>query len=578
MAKCSAPSTISCLLRLAAMAAWAAGSSEIVHQRGGLRASIGTDLDAKEFSESISKVLGCGGAVETEELAKIEGKLMPMWNALPKNSFGRIEKQMIRYITYRHFMREFSMVLRGLEPSRPAVGSDLGPADAPNRTALGFVESMLQLRHVDNQGFGLRDVAYVIATLQQLIFEFDGAQLQRSYENTNVPSDQRAYRRDLQDVLEDYLLSWMTRGDPDVLLMLSRGKKAQLTRSIPQWPQMRSFVAGEIKSFQHHRHRVYQRAGKSSVSSNALSQGFTFDDAHQIVGELTRRFSSFWLSECSSMEELLTKMDPGGTGRVPLSRFYSSNMDGDWRFGESEQYLRESGALDESSLWRGNQVIISNYLQSASNCPITTSHYSICCRRECSDIIADIENVVSAPLAHPAQIWELVRNMSLEQGLGDDHALHLPESLRKQLDAVAAANHGRVPLHGRLFAQWLHFVYPRECAFPHKSGSAGFIDFDRSYVATNDEVVNHAYTLNGTRSVSLALEVNKEDEQWMSQWSSEEELFADYGNHMSLFWPVAPRTVFIGIMSVAALAGIATVSKRSPSEFALPTHGKVRCV
>jgi len=64
----------------------------------------------------------------------------------------------------------------------------------------------------------------------------------------------------------------------------------------------------------------------------------------------------------------------------------------------------------------------------------------------------------------------------------------------------------------------------------------------------------------------------------MSQWSSEEELFADYGNHMSLFWPVAPRTVFIGIMSVAAMAGIATVSKRSSSEFALPTHGKVRCV
>jgi hypothetical protein len=540
-----------------------------------LRASVGTDLFAKEFSESISSALGCGGAVETEELAKIEDKLMPMWNALPKNSFGRVEKQMIRHITYRYFIRESSMVLRGMEPSRPAAGSDWASGDAPNRTVPGFVESVLQLRHVDKQGFGLRDVAYVIATLQQLVFEFDGAQLQRSYENTRVPSDQRAYRRDLQDVLEDFLLSWVVRGNPDVLRMLAAGEKARVTSAIPHWPQMRSFVAGEIKSFQHHRQRAYQRVGKSSVSSNALSQGFTFDDAHEIVGEITRRFSVFWLSECSSMEELLTSMDPSGTGRVPLSRFYSFNVDGDWRFGESEQYLRESGALDESSSWRGKQLIISNYLQSASNCPITTSHYSICCKHRCTDILADIEKAVSAPLADPAQIWELVKNHSLEQGLGDDGALHLPESLRKQLDAVAAANSGQVPLHGRLFAQWLHFAYPRECAFPHRSGSAGFIDFDRSYAVTDDEALSHTYVLNGSHVV----EINKEDEQWMSQWSSEEELFADYGNHMPFFGADAPRTVFLGILSVAVLAGIAAVSKRSSSEFALlPTHGKVRCV
>ena len=29
---------------------------------------------------------------------------------------------------------------------------------------------------------------------------------------------------------------------------------------------------------------------------------------------------------------------------------------------------------------------------------------------------------------------------------------------------------GKVPIHGRLFAQWLHYVFPRDCAFPYKSG------------------------------------------------------------------------------------------------------------
>merc|ERR1712217_150110 len=36
---------------------------------------------------------------------------------------------------------------------------------------------------------------------------------------------------------------------------------------------------------------------------------------------------------------------------------------------------------------------------------------------------------------------------------------------------VAAQHDGRVPLHGRLFAQWMHHAYPHECPYPHKAGS-----------------------------------------------------------------------------------------------------------
>merc|ERR1719362_238558 len=40
-----------------------------------------------------------------------------------------------------------------------------------------------------------------------------------------------------------------------------------------------------------------------------------------------------------------------------------------------------------------------------------------------------------------------------------------------RLDEIAAVHGGRVPLHGRLFAQWMHHAYPRECRFPHESGT-----------------------------------------------------------------------------------------------------------
>merc|ERR550514_2002135 len=43
----------------------------------------------------------------------------------------------------------------------------------------------------------------------------------------------------------------------------------------------------------------------------------------------------------------------------------------------------------------------------------------------------------------------------------------LSASLLRRLNEVAEANRGRVPLHGRLFAQWMHHAFPRECPFPH---------------------------------------------------------------------------------------------------------------
>merc|ERR1719383_1279037 len=47
----------------------------------------------------------------------------------------------------------------------------------------------------------------------------------------------------------------------------------------------------------------------------------------------------------------------------------------------------------------------------------------------------------------------------------------LSKTLLDKLQELADHHGGRVPLHGRLFAQWLHYVYPRECPYPHMSGT-----------------------------------------------------------------------------------------------------------
>merc|ERR1719502_1266960 len=186
---------------------------------------------------------------------------------------------------------------------------------------------------------------------------------------------------------------------------------------------------------------------------------YSFDDAHRIAGGITRSFQSYWQSECASMKSSLLSMDKYGTGRVPLAKFYDTAINTDWRFGESESYLRELGALDESSTWRGAQVIIPNYLQATSNCIVSTPHYLVCCVNECETLMGEIETAIDASTALPATIVDVVGKMTSQTTLDDDEPPHLNQDLKKQLEQIAKNNGGRVPLHGRLFAQWLHYVF-----------------------------------------------------------------------------------------------------------------------
>jgi len=63
----------------------------------------------------------------------------------------------------------------------------------------------------------------------------------------------------------------------------------------------------------------------------------------------------------------------------------------------------------------------------------------------------------------------------------------LPDTLVRRLEFVAAANRGQVPLHGRLFAQWMHHAFPRECPYPQKLGDVAAITADEWMHATGQE-------------------------------------------------------------------------------------------
>eukprot|EP00929_Paragymnodinium_shiwhaense_P023228 TRINITY_DN145_c0_g1_i3.p1 TRINITY_DN145_c0_g1~~TRINITY_DN145_c0_g1_i3.p1 ORF type:complete len:563 (-),score=122.03 TRINITY_DN145_c0_g1_i3:105-1793(-) len=500
-------------------------------------------LTSEDFRTALGAVMGCGGAVETEHLAQIEQNLQPMWSVLPKNAEGKIEWRMVRFLAHRYFMQQSSLLIRGFEPMRQINASEPG---APS--IMG--DQLPSLDEHSARGFSLHDVAAMVAALETLIRDAEAGLLEIVYEDKGKSMNEGLSHRELSDILEGYMVRWMIDEEPAVIKMLLRNRTLR-EEALPKWHDIREFLEGTLKTVEFKRQHTPVLGG----GALALAGQYSFEEAQAAVGGVTKKFASFWEDECQTIKDSLAVYDKMGTGRLALSDFYGANADGEWRFGESEAYLRELGALDESSPSKGKQVIIPNYLQGASNCIVATSHYLVCCVNECEPVLNEIEEAVGGPLAVPQDILDLVANMT---GL-DDNAPKLDSNLRTQLARIAETHGGQVPLHGRLFAQWLHYVFPRECAFPHKAGAASATtpsQYGDSFIASQAEVSGYAASRDDESTSYVHLD-QSEETAWMSQWSEEEELLSDYAGQMQAPWERSAGStgLLLGLMA-AVIAGL----------------------
>merc|ERR1719420_2478930 len=158
----------------------------------------------------------------------------------------------------------------------------------------------------------------------------------------------------------------------------------------------------------------------------------------------------------------------GSSGRVSLPAFYGGENPGQhWHFMESVSYLQQLGALDESDPKR-LRVIVPNYLIGPNNCLEASPMHTYCCKDECGELMAEVERGIAAPMGAPGAIVEIVSKISSDTV---DAPRNLTVELIGKLEAVARPRGGRIPLHGRLFAQWMHHAFPNECPHPHVSGT-----------------------------------------------------------------------------------------------------------
>jgi hypothetical protein len=263
------------------------------------------------------------------------------------------------------------------------------------------------------------------------------------------------------------------------------------------------------------------------VRKKIIADGTTsveFASMAKIVETAGEEYGTFQDFECREMKDSLVKMEYRGSGRVRLSDFYRPALDGVWTFQESSGYLRSLGALDESDPMHPSVMMV-NYIISPTNCIASSGFYSVCCKNECEGLLGHIEENIGTPEAKPATIAALVANLHSQTVTSPQK---VSANLLQRLDDIAATHMGTVPLHSRLFAQWMHHVYPRECPYPHISGTTDsklpeewIVVSGNDGTATKEEMMQHVARVANATDAPAQGDLAVED---LMPWSSEEEL------------------------------------------------------
>eukprot|EP00418_Pyrodinium_bahamense_P029420 CAMPEP_0179133300 /NCGR_PEP_ID=MMETSP0796-20121207/63385_1 /TAXON_ID=73915 /ORGANISM="Pyrodinium bahamense, Strain pbaha01" /LENGTH=575 /DNA_ID=CAMNT_0020832259 /DNA_START=114 /DNA_END=1841 /DNA_ORIENTATION=+ len=406
---------------------------------------------------SLDAVLRGGEGAAASRLARIKASMWPTFQALPKNSMGRLAPRSVRYVVHGYFAKEHGWLIKGLEPH----GMQLNMTEVQDVSILqdkapALVEALLEARRSDH-GLSLDDVVAMAAALERLIFEESIGLLEAAYTLNGQSAATHVDESALHGVLTSYLLVFEmgVRGNLSDIRRHQAIKK-KVAAAGGSWLTLVEFEHDAVQNFAFS-HRDH--------TNPFVPHEYSFKAASQIVEDLAQDYGKWQNTECRQMKDGLIALDPDGSGRVPLSTFYSQPETADYQFTESVEYLRQIGALDESEYDRP-KVRIANYMVGPSNCIASSSYYSVCCLSDCEGLMSELEGQVRAPTTTPERLLGVVGNLSSPSV---DAPRKLPVALEERLHAIAAHHGGAVPLHGRLFAQWMHFAFPSECPHPHAS-------------------------------------------------------------------------------------------------------------
>lgn len=515
-----------------------------------------------------------GGAAQ-EHINGLETELAEMYKSVPKEADGSLSHPVVRYMLHRFFTAKHGWYIRGLEPGNAsALQEKFGNKSLQNlqEWVPNYLQKFLEELQ-DGRGIRLRELSVLAATLEDLIHKESSQRLEMTYKALELPFTATLDEEQLKEALEIYMMIYMLGGN-----FTLTGHKAVLrahrvfVKRVKDWEQVQQWM-----------HDI-----QVEVSPMGENRSLDFAHAAKAVEEVGRRYGTYNDAECGNLKSEILKIESTKAGRVRLAEFYKKGREGVFEFNEKIEYLRALGAIDESDP-KDPHVLIPNYVMSRPNCLRASNFYVVCCRNECEDLTAQLERKFEADHAKPEEILDLVATMSTKTV---EAPRKLSDNLVKRLNSIANNNRGKVPLHGKLFAQWMHHAFPRECAVPHSEGAVSPMTADEWMQATGHasakKTDEELQVIVGADSCLLPVgekaRAHHDNPENALPWDEAEELL---GNGSTSWLPKEaqedvitltatepaksqPRSLFCGMAPIAAVAGIAAFAwKLTPQKKAV---------
>jgi len=501
----------------------------------------------QRFLEEVRGFMGKG--VMDAQLPEVRRALEPMWLSLPKNSQGRLGNAQVRYALHRYFAKRHGWHLDGLDRT----DAEASPSGIMKERVPLFLMDLFE-EAFGSSGLMLHELAIFATTLERIIHDEAKNRLNGVYKALANISESfgdivvgeaavstRLSEHDAQEVVKVYMMMILLGQDKLNPETGSLAKHQQrLSKDYPAWSDTLVWLR-DIRDTV-----AYLDEGKANPF--APETGMSLQQVERVVEHVSDGLGSFQDTECRRLKDLLMESEHMDSGRVLLSDFYKKGMETTMQFVERPEYLRQLGALDETRAGEP-RVVIPNYILGKGNCLADMDFYSICCINECDALMGQLERTIAAPQASPERITAVLANLSTStvEATGE-----LSPKMSQRLNEVAARNGGRVPLHSRLFAQWLHFLFPRECPSPHMAGTHNPLTPAEWQESTSENpimkkadrqkyIIAAAGQAAPLETFDGSMEENNEEKQVeMMRWSDEEEILylplsASNNSEMSLF-------------------------------------------
>jgi hypothetical protein len=505
----------------------------------------------KSLLSDIEEELGTKHRQATEaRIAQNKEGMRSIFESLPKNEYGKLGHSSVRYMLHRYFVQKHGWFIDGLFTEGDALNSSSPVLTLLDRVPM-YVQGLFE-RRLGGRGFGLHEMAVIVAIVENSVHQEAQRELNNTFKVLDIPLN-GTFTDSAKLMVERYMTGFILKLNmTETSARELKKKHMDIADYYPTWPVAQKFF--------------------DSVATKHMQDGLPvhYEDISRIVAEIVDSFGIFQGRQCQGLKQQMIDLEKkSSSGCVGLADFYDKGLkaDSNWMFVESPEYLRQLGALDETDP-QNPRVLSANYMLGPNSCLQPSGYYMVCCHNECDDILGQLEVTLAAPTATPREILLALPASSTARSLRASSKPLIAPRLVHRLEEVAAHHEGGVPIHGRLFAQWLHHVYPHECPYPHLSGTKSpewMEDYEGETGKHSilSDIEMQTFILNN--SAAHSKQILKDNIGSCAPWQDEEELFAplpmarrslaelEEDPHL---WQVASACAFLTAVGTTVIHGV----------------------